>query len=487
MSHESDNALRLAANRRLFLRAGVGSVGWAALASLLKADDASRRPATSSAEPPPAGLPHFAPKAKRVIFLCQSGAPSQIDLFDHKPQLEKLQGEELPDSVRRGQRLTGMTAEQSSRPITPSLFAFEQYGKCGAWVSELMPHTAGVVDDLCFLPAMHTEAINHDPAITFLQTGSEQPGRPSLGAWLSYGLGSVNHDLPAFAVMISGGLPGDQPLYGRLWGAGFLPSNHQGVQLLSSGDPVLYLSNPPGIDRPGRRRLLDAIADLNREQHAAVGDDETLARIEQYEMAFRMQASMPQVADLSDEPASTFELYGDDAGQRGTFAANCLLARRMVEQGVRFVQLYHRDWDHHTNLPGRIRSRAQEVDQASAALVTDLKQRGLLEDTLVIWGGEFGRTAYCQGELTADNYGRDHHPRCFTVWLAGGGVKPGITHGRTDDFSYNVVENGVHVHDLHATVLHLLGIDHERLTHRFQGRDYRLTDIAGRVVREILT
>jgi uncharacterized protein (DUF1501 family) len=487
MSHESDNALRLAANRRLFLRAGVGSVGWAALASLLKADDTSRRPATSSAEPPPTGLPHFAPKAKRVIFLCQSGAPSQIDLFDHKPQLEKLQGEELPDSVRRGQRLTGMTAEQSSRPITPSLFAFEQYGKCGAWVSELMPHTAGVVDDLCFLPAMHTEAINHDPAITFLQTGSEQPGRPSLGAWLSYGLGSVNHDLPAFAVMISGGLPGDQPLYGRLWGSGFLPSNHQGVQLLSSGDPVLYLSNPPGIDRPGRRRLLDAIADLNREQHAAVGDDETLARIEQYEMAFRMQASMPQVADLSDEPASTFELYGDAARQRGTFAANCLLARRMVEQGVRFVQLYHRDWDHHTNLPGRIRSRAQEVDQASAALVTDLKQRGLLEDTLVIWGGEFGRTAYCQGELTADNYGRDHHPRCFTVWLAGGGVKPGITHGRTDDFSYNVVENGVHVHDLHATVLHLLGIDHERLTHRFQGRDYRLTDIAGRVIREILT
>jgi uncharacterized protein (DUF1501 family) len=464
--------------RRAFLRAGLGGIGLAALASLLQGDGAiaAQRPS----------LPHFAPKAKRVIFLCQSGAPSQIDLFDYKPHLEKLHGEELPESVRGTQRLTGMTADQSSRPITASQFHFEQHGKCGAWVSELLPHTAGVVDELCFIRTLHTEAINHDPAITFLQTGSEQPGRPSLGAWLSYGLGSASQELPAFVVMISGGLPGDQPLYGRLWGSGFLPANHQAVQFLPGNDPVLYLSNPKGIDRATRRRMVDALADLNRHRSELIGSDAALARIEQYELAYRMQASTPQVVDFSNEPASTFELYGDDAKKPGTFAANCLLARRLVEQGVRFVQLYHRDWDHHEHLPERIRPRCQEVDRPSAALVADLKRRGLLDDTLVIWGGEFGRTAFCQGKLTADDYGRDHHPRCFTVWLAGGGVKPGFTYGETDDFSYNVVDGGVHVHDLHATVLHLLGLDHERLTYRHQGRDYRLTDIAGRVVEPIL-
>ncbi len=454
--------------RRQLLRGGLGI---AALATLFKSETAQANP-----------QPHFAPKARRVIFLCQSGAPSQLDLFDYKPQLEELQGEELPESIRRGQRLTSMTADQKSRRIVPSRFAFEKYGKCAAWVSELLPHTAGVVDELCFLRGMNTEAINHDPAITFLQTGNEQPGRPSLGAWLSYGLGSVRDELPAFVVMLSGGQTGDQPLYGRLWGAGFLPTNHQAVQLLGSGDPVLYLNDPPGIDRATRSRMLSALADLERARRG----DAAQARIEQYEMAFQLQKTMPEIADLSDEPARTFELYGEEAQRRGSFAANCLMARRLVERGVRFVQLYHRDWDHHSNLPERIAARTKEVDQASAALVSDLKQRGLLEDTLVIWGGEFGRTPFCQGEFSAENYGRDHHPRCFTMWLAGGGVKPGFTHGSTDDFSYNVVEGGVHVHDLHATILHLLGLDHERLTYRFQGRDYRLTDIAGKVVREIL-
>jgi uncharacterized protein (DUF1501 family) len=464
-------------HRRSLLRSGIG---FAALASLLRED-------VARAEPKSRGVyTTRSPKAKRVIFLCQSGGPSQLDLFDYKPHLAERQGEELPDSVRMGQRLTSMTSDQKERPITPSLFEFKQHGQCGAWLSELLPHTAGVVDELCILRGMHTEAINHDPAITFLQTGSEQPGRPSLGAWLSYGLGSENEELPAFVVMISGGLPGDQPLYGRLWGSGFLPSNHQAVQLLGHGDPVLYLSNPKGIDRAARRRMVDAIADLNRERHDRTGDEETLARIAQYELAFRMQASVPKLADLSDEPASTFELYGDDAKKRGTYAANCLMARRLVESGVRFVQLYHRDWDHHNTLPKRIRSACSHTDQASAALVADLKQRGLLDDTLIVWGGEFGRTSYCQGERTADNYGRDHHPRCFTMWLAGGGVKPGVTHGTTDDFSYNVASGRVHVHDLHATMLHLLGIDHELLTYRFQGRDFRLTDIAGKVVREIL-
>jgi hypothetical protein len=433
-----------------------------------------------------AELPHFAPRAKRVIFLHQSGAPSQLDLFDYKPKLVDTQGEELPESVRMGQRLTGMTADQKSKPITPSVFQFGRHGKCGAEVSELLPYTAGVVDELCIIRSMHTEAINHDPAITFMQTGSQQPGRPSMGAWLSYGLGSENHDLPAYIVFISGGSPGDQPLYGRLWGSGFLPSRHQGVKFRGSGDPVLYLSNPPGIDATTRRRMLDATSRLNRMARESTGDPEIDARIAQYELAYRMQMSVPKIANLADEPESTFELYGDDARKPGTYAANCLLARRLVERGVRFVQLYHRDWDHHSNLPGRLRTKCEETDRASAALVADLKQRGLLDDTLVVWAGEFGRTVYCQGDLTKDNYGRDHHPRCFTIWLAGGGVRGGMTLGATDDFSYNITERPVHVHDLQATILHCLGVDHERLTYRSEGRDHRLTDIAGEVVSEIL-
>ncbi|MDX1948122.1 MAG: DUF1501 domain-containing protein [Pirellulaceae bacterium] len=433
-----------------------------------------------------AGLPHFAPRAKRVIFLCQSGAPSQIDLFDHKPVLAERHGEELPESIRAGQRLTTMTAEQKSKPLTPSLFKFARHGECGALVSELLPHTAKVVDRLCFLKSLHTEAINHDPGITMLQTGSQQPGRPSLGSWLSYGLGTENADLPAFVVMISGGEPGDQPLYGRLWGAGFLPALHAGVKLRGSGDPVLYLSDPPGLARDSRRRMLDTLRELNEIGHVRDGDPEILTRIEQYERAFGLQQAAPELADLSSEPASTFELYGDDAKTPGTFAANCLLARRLVERGTRFVQLYHRDWDHHTNLPSRIRKHAKLTDQASAALVSDLAQRGLLDQTLVVWGGEFGRTAYCQGTPAPGDYGRDHHPRCFTMWLAGGGIRPGFSLGQTDDFSYNIAERPIHLHDLQATILHLLGIDHERLTFRFQSRDYRLTDVAGEVITEAI-
>ncbi|HZL89341.1 MAG TPA: DUF1501 domain-containing protein [Pirellulaceae bacterium] len=475
--------------RRIFLRGSCAGIGLAALASLLSAEEggttpprAFPRPATSGL----AGLPHHPPKAKRVIFLCQSGAPSQMELFDYKPELEKRHGEEIPDAIRMGQRLTTMTAEQKSKPLTASLFKFDRHGQCGAPVSELMPHTAKVVDELCFVYSLHTEAINHDPAITFIQTGSQQPGRPSMGSWISYGLGSANDDLPAFVVLISGGQPGDQPLYGRLWGSAFLPGQHQGVKFYGSGDPVLYLSNPPGISRETRRRMLDSIRKLNEQQLAREGDPEIATRIAQYELAFRMQSAVPELADLSREPAATFELYGEDSKQPGTYAANCLLARRLVERGVRFVQLYHRDWDHHKTLPKLITQRSKEVDQPSAALVADLRQRGLLDDTLIIWGGEFGRTAYCQGDLTADDYGRDHHSRCFTMWLAGGGSKRGLLYGKTDDFSYNVVENPVHVHDLQATLLHLLGIDHERLTFRSQGRDFRLTDVAGRVVGELL-
>ena len=409
-----------------------------------------------------------------------------MDLFDYKPALETRHGEEIPESIRQGQRLTTMTSQQQSKPLTASLFRFAQHGQCGAFVSELMPHTAKVVDDLCFIYSMHTEAINHDPAITFLQTGSQQPGRPSMGAWISYGLGSENADLPAFVVLTSGGQPGDQPLYGRLWGSAFLPGQHQGVKFYGRGDPVLYLSNPPGISREARRRMLDSIGALNEQQLAHDGNPEIVARIAQYELAFRMQAAVPELADLSSEPTSTFDLYGEESKKPGSYAANCLLARRLVERGVRFVQLYHRDWDHHKTLPKLIRQRSLEVDQPSAALVQDLRQRGLLDDTLIVWGGEFGRTSYCQGDLAADDYGRDHHPRCFTIWLAGGGIKQGHLHGQTDEFSYNVVEKPVHVHDLQATILHLLGIDHERLTFLSQGRAFRLTDIAGRLVQDLL-
>ncbi len=432
------------------------------------------------------GLPHFAPKARRVIYLHMAGGPSQLELFDHKPALEKYHSSELPNSVRMGQRITTMTSGQSSFPVVRSLFKFSQHGQCGAWISELIPHIASIVDELCIIKTVNTEAINHDPAITYIQTGFQQPGRPCLGAWLSYGLGSENENLPAFIVMISNGKESDQPLYTRLWSSGFLPSEHQGVQFRGGGDPVLYLSNPPGITAEMRRRLLDSLARLNQRQYEAFGDPEIPTRIAQYEMAFRMQTSVPELVDISKEPAEVLELYGPDVKKPGSFAFNCLLARRMAERGVRFIQLYHRGWDQHGNLPRRIREQCQDCDQPSAALVKDLKQRGLLDETLVVWGGEFGRTVYCQGKIEPDNYGRDHHGRCYTMWLAGGGVKAGLVYGETDDYGYNIVENPVHIHDLNATILHCLGINHERLTYRFQGRDFRLTDIHGEVVKGIL-
>ena len=455
------------------------AAGTAALASLLQADSDTALP----------GIPHFAPTAKRVIYLFQSGAPSQIDLFDHKPALAALRAKELPDSVRQGQRLTGMTATQASFPVAPSLFTFAQYGQSGAPVSELMPHTARVVDDLCFIKSMNTEQINHDPAVTFCQTGFQLAGRPSIGSWLAYGLGSENKELPAFVVMISqgSGNMSDQPLYDRLWGSGFLPSKYQGVKFRAGNDPVLYLSNPPGVDPAMRRRYLDDLAQLNDVNLREFNDPEISTRISQYEMAYKMQSSVPELTDLSKESEQTFNLYGPDARRPGTFAANCLLARRLAERGVRFIQLFHRGWDQHTNLPKQIRGQAKDTDQASAALITDLKQRGLLKDTLVVWGGEFGRTVYSQGKLTADDYGRDHHPRAFTIWLSGGGVKPGLTHGESDDFSYNIVRDPVDVHDLHATILRTLGIDHTKLTFKFQGRHFRLTDVKGRAVTEVLS
>lgn len=431
------------------------------------------------------GLPHFAPKAKRVIYLFMSGGPSQMDLFDYKPAMERMHGQNLPDSVRKGQRLTGMSAQQSSLPVTASLFKFKQYGASGAWVSELMPHTAKVVDDLCFIKSLYTEQINHDPAITFFQTGHQLAGRPSIGSWLSYGLGSDNENLPSFIVLVSKNAKG-QPLYARLWGNGFLPSHHQGVQFRSGKDPVLFLNNPEGYDGQDRRDMLDHLKKLNRFQADTYNDPEVDNRIKQFEMAYRMQTSVPEVTDLSDEPDTVFDLYGPDSRNPGTYAANCLLARKLLEKDVKFVQLYHQGWDHHLFLPGGIRRKCKETDQPTAALLQDLKRRGLLEDTLVIWGGEFGRTAYSQGKLTPDNYGRDHHPRCFTMWMAGAGVKRGFSYGETDDFSYNIARDPVHIHDFHATLLHIMGIDHEKLTFKHQGRRYRLTDVHGEVVRKIL-
>ncbi len=471
----------LMTRRQFFNRSAMG-IGAVALASLLK-------PTLFGADGSALtlGQPHFAPKAKRVIYLFMHGGPSQLDLFDHKPGLRKLHGQELPESVRGTQRLTGMTSGQKTLPITSSIFNFAQHGNSGAWVSELLPHTAGIVDDLCIVRSLHTEAINHDPAVTYLQTGHQQPGRPSFGAWTSYGLGSENKNLPGFVVLISRGSaarPAD-PLYARLWGSGFLPSNHQGVSFRSSGDPVLYLSNPPGIDGGARRDQLDALGALNRAQADHQIDPEIETRIAQYEMAFRMQTSVPGLTDLKEETDATFAAYGPQARVPGTFAANCLLARRLAERDVRFIQLYHRGWDQHYNLPSDLRLQSEDIDQPGAALIRDLKQRGLLDDTLVIWGGEFGRTTYSQGKLETTNYGRDHHGRCFTMWLAGGGVKPGI-YGETDDFSYNVTRDPVHVHDLNATLLHLMGLDHTRLTFRSQGRDFRLTDVHGEVVKGIL-
>lgn len=429
--------------------------------------------------------PHHAPKAKRIIYLFMSGGPSQLDLFDHKPKLNELNGQDLPASVRMGQRVTGMTGHQATLPLAGSVFKFAKHGKSGATVSELMPWTAKIADDLCFIKSLHTEHINHDPAITFFQTGHHLAGRPSMGSWLSYGLGSANENLPAFVVLISKDRI-DQPLYARLWGNGFLPSTHQGVQFRSGGAPVLYLDNPPGIDGPGRKLALDRLAELQQLQAESLNDPTVNDRIAQYEMAFRMQTSVPDVVDMSKEPKDVLDLYGPEAKTPGTFAANCLLARRLAERNVRFIQLYHPGWDQHGNLPGAIRRQCADVDRACYGLIEDLKRKDMLKDTLVVWGGEFGRTNYSQGKLTATDYGRDHHPRCFTMWMAGGGVKPGITYGSTDELGYNVAENPVDIHDLQATLLHLLGIDHEKLTYKFQGRYYRLTDVHGKLVKDVL-
>lgn len=427
-------------------------------------------------------------RAKRVIYLFQSGGPSQVDLFDHKPALARMRARELPESVRQGQRLTAMTATQTSFPLAPSIYQFAQHGQSGAWISELMPNLTKVADDLTFVKTLHTEQINHDTAVTFFQTGFQLAGRPSIGSWLAYGLGSENKDLPAFVVMISqgSGNPADQPLYDRLWGSGFLPTKYQGVKFRSVGDPVLHIQDPAGLPREARRRFIDDVAKLNQMQLEETGDPEIATRIAQYEMAFRMQASVPELTDISKEPAATFALYGEDARKPGTFAANCLLARRLAERGVRFIQLFHRGWDQHNELPKQIVGQCRDVDRASYALIADLKQRGLLDDTLVVWGGEFGRTAYCQGKLTETDYGRDHHPRCFTMWLAGGGMKPGLSYGETDEFSYNIVRDPVHIHDLHATMLACLGVDHTKLTYKYQGRHFRLTDVHGHVVRDVL-
>ena len=462
-------------NRRDFLQRAGCSLGAAAL-GLLGAKEAT---AARAEEGLRKAVADFAPKARRVIYLFQSGAPTQLETFDYKPALPDLNMTELPDSIRMGQRLTGMTSGQSSFPVVPSRFQFAQHGQSGTWMSELLPHTAGIADDICVIRSMHTEAINHDPAITFCQTGSQLAGRPSMGAWVAYGLGSANQNLPTFTVMISRGTGrlATQPLYDRLWGSGVLPSRYQGVKLRAGEEPVLYLANPAGCDRQTRRQMLDQLQDLNSQKYAAVQDPEILTRIEQYELAFRMQSAVPDLTDIRDEPEHILEMYGPEVRQPGTYARNCLLARRMAERDVRFVQLYHMGWDHHDNLPDHLTKQCRDTDQPSAALVADLKQRGMLEDTLVIWGGEFGRTVYSQGKVTETTYGRDHHPRCYSLWMAGGGIKPGVVHGETDDFSYNIVKDGVHVNDLHATILHCLGLDHERLSVPFQGLDVRLSGV----------
>ena len=466
----------LGLSRRKALQSFGMGLGSLALADLLAAEERARSPQTAA---PPA-------KAKRVIFLFQAGGPSQIDLYDWKPRLKADQGRELPASIRMGQRLTAMSGNQASLPLVGTPFKMEQHGDSGAWInSDTLPHIAGIADELCFIKSMHTEAINHGPGVTFMQTGSQFPGRPSMGAWLDFGLGSLNQNLPSFVVMVTKN-KGGQPLVSRLWGSGFLPGKHDGVRFRADKDAILYLNSPPGIDRPNRRKVLNHLRELHEMQLEQTGDPALENRIAQYEMAFNMQQSIPEVTDLSDEPESTFKLYGNDAKKPGSFAANCLLARRLAERDVRFIQLYHQGWDQHGGLPGGIRNQCRETDQASAALVTDLKNRGLLEDTLVIWGGEFGRTSYCQGRFNSGNFGRDHHGRCFTVWMAGGGCKAGTTYGATDEYSYNIAENPVHIHDFHATILHLLGIDHERLTYKYQGRHFRLTDVHGKVVRNAL-
>lgn len=471
------NPLSNELNRRTFLKTSAHGFGALGLGSLLAKDD---------------GMligTHHKPKAKRIIYMFQSGAPSQMDLFDPKPNLGERFSEDLPDSIRMGQRITGMTSGQKTLPVAPSIFKFAQHGQSGAWLSELLPHTAKVADDLCIIKSMHTEAINHDPAITFFQTGHQLAGRPSIGSWMSYGLGSSNKDLPTYVVLTSRGTgrPNDQPLYDRLWGSGFISTQHAGVKFRNTGDPVLYLSNPDGVDRPMRRDMLDDLAALNGERHQIVGDPEIEARIAQYEMAFRMQASVPELTDVEGEPQEVLDLYGPEVKKPGSYAANCLLARRLAERDVRFIQLFHQGWDHHGGLPKALKGQCSDTDHPTAGLLTDLKQRGMLEDTLLVWGGEFGRTTYCQGKLTRENYGRDHHPKCFSMWMAGAGIKKGITIGKTDDYCYNILEDPIHVHDLNATILHLLGVDHERLTYRFQGRQFRLTDVHGKLIKQALS
>ena len=458
--------------RRNFLHRFGGGLGGLALANMLHAETGSKF--------------HHPAKAKRVIYLFQSGGPSQIDLFDHKPRLIQETGKELPDSVRKGQRLTGMSGNQASLPLVGSPFQFAQHGKSGQWISELLPNTAKVADDMCIVNSMHTEAINHGPGVTFMQTGSQLPGRPSMGSWLSYGLGSMNENLPNFVTLVTKEKSG-QPLVSRLWGSGFLPGKHAGTRFRSAKDAILYLNSPEGVSRESRRNALNHLKELHEIQLERTGDSALETRIAQYEMGFRMQSSIPDVTDLGNEPESTFKLYGEDARTPGTFAANCLLARRLAEKDVRFIQLYHQGWDQHGGLPKAIKKQCKETDRASYALVADLKQRGMLDDTLVIWGGEFGRTNYCQGKFNKDNFGRDHHPRNYSTWFAGGGIKPGITYGQSDEYSYNVEDGGIHVHDFHATILHLLGIDHERLTFKYQGRHFRLTDVHGHVVKPILS
>jgi Protein of unknown function (DUF1501) len=476
-------AAREAVTRRTFLRQSGGGIGLAALGGLLSGGSA---PHAHAAMLP--GFPNYAPKAKRIIYLFQSGAPSQMDLFDPKPEMSAQRGKDLPESIRKGQRLTTMTSGQKSFPIAPSIFKFAQYGQSGAWFSEVMPHMSGIADEWCIVRSMHTEAINHDPAITFMQTGSQLAGRPSIGAWTAYGLGSENSDLPSYVVLTSFGTgrKGDQPLYDRLWSAGFLPAKYQGVKFRNKGEPVLYLNNPAGMDRALRRDSLDELGELNQHQHGHLGDPEIQNRIAQYELAFRMQASVPELTDFSNESESVLASYGPEVRTPGTYAANCLLARRLAERDVRFIQLFHMGWDHHGGLPPAVRGQCSDTDQPTAALIKDLKQRGLLDDTLIVWGGEFGRTIYSQGAITETSYGRDHHPRCFTVLLAGAGLKKGLTYGATDEFCYNITENPVHVHDLNATIMHLMGVDHTRLTYRYQGRDFRLTDVHGNLVTGIL-
>lgn len=473
--------------RRYFFGRGATGLGTAALASLLNPDLFAANEKPRNAIGGMAALPHFAAKAKRVIWLFQSGGPSQLDLFDYKPQLKAKFGEEVPTSVYPADRKTTMTAGQTSFPTAPSQFKFERHGECGTHVSEVLPHIAKIADDICVVKSMYTEAINHDPAITFFQTGSQIPGRPSIGSWMTYGLGSENANLPGFVAMTSrGSAKAGQPLYDRLWGSGFLPAKYQGVKFRGQGDPVLDINNPPGVDSDMRRKMLDAVGKLNEFKHDEVGDPEIQTRIAQYELAFRMQTSVPELLDLSDEPEHIMNMYGQDVSKPGEYAYNCLIVRRLAERGVRFIQLFHMGWDQHGNLPNQIRSQGRDTDQSSAALVKDLKQRGMLEDTLIVWGGEFGRTVYSQGGLTAKNYGRDHHPNCMSYWLAGAGIKGGLSYGETDDYSVNAVVDRVHVHDLQATILHQMGIDHERLTYKYQGRHFRLTDVHGQVVRDIL-